>query len=60
MTDAVVEEQKTIFAKRRTALRRDGEPEEVAHITLSLALPAASYITEVAIPVDGGLMARNA
>lgn len=60
MTDAVNEEYKAIFAKRRTALRRYGEPEEVAHITLSLVLPAASYITGVAIPVDGGLMARNA
>jgi len=60
MTDAVSEERKAIFAKRRTALRRYGEPEEVAHITLSLVLPAASYITGVAIPVDGGLMARNA
>ena len=60
MTDAVSEEHKAIFAKRRTALRRYGEPEEVAHITLSLVLPAASYITGAAIPVDGGLMARNA
>lgn len=42
MTDAVSEEHKAIFAKRRTALRRYGEPEEVAHITLSLVLPAAS------------------
>ena len=60
MTDAVAEEHKEIFARRRTALKRYGEPEEVAHITLSLVLPAASYITGVAIPVDGGLMARNA
>ena len=60
MTDSVTEEHKTIFAKRRTALKRYGEPEEVAHITLSLVLPAASYITGTAIPVDGGLMARNA
>ncbi len=60
MTDAVAEEHKVIFAKRRTALRRYGEPEEVAHMTLSLVLPAASYITGVAVPVDGGLMARNA
>ena len=34
---------------------RPGDPEEVAHITLSLALPASSYITGTAIPVDGGL-----
>jgi 3-oxoacyl-[acyl-carrier protein] reductase len=60
MTDKVPEEDKALFAKRRTALRRYGEPEEVAHITLSLALPAASYITGAVIPVDGGLMARNA
>lgn len=60
MTDKVPEEHKTIFAKRRTALKRYGEPEEVAHITLSLVLPAASYITGAVIPVDGGLMARNA
>lgn len=60
MTDKVADEHKIIFAKRRTALRRYGEPEEVAHITLSLCLPAASYITGAVIPVDGGLMARNA
>ncbi len=60
MTDKVADEHKTIFAKRRTALRRYGEPEEVAHMTLSLCLPAASYITGAVIPVDGGLMARNA
>ena len=60
LTDAIPEEAKTIFAKRRTALRRYGYPEEVAHITLSLCLPAASYITGAIIPVDGGLMVRNA
>jgi 3-oxoacyl-[acyl-carrier protein] reductase len=60
MTDSVPEEDKVLFAKRRTALRRYGEPEEVAHITLSLVMPAASYITGAIIPVDGGLMARNA
>lgn len=60
MTDAVPEEHKTIYAKRRTALKRYGEPEEVAQVALSLVLPAASYITGAVIPVDGGLMARNA
>lgn len=56
----MAEEHKTIFAKRGTALRRYDEPEEVAHMTLSLVLPTASYITGPAISVDGGLMARNA
>ena len=60
MTAAVPDEHKTVYAKRRTALKRYGEPEEVAHMTLSLVLPAASYITGAVIPVDGGLMARNA
>lgn len=60
MTDAVPEEDKMLFAKRRTALRRYAIPEEVAHMTLSLVLPAASFVTGAVIPVDGGLMARNA
>jgi 3-oxoacyl-[acyl-carrier protein] reductase len=29
-------------------------------MTVSLCLPAASYLTGAVIPVDGGLMARNA
>jgi 3-oxoacyl-[acyl-carrier protein] reductase len=60
MTERVSDEDKAVFARRRTALRRYGMPEEVAHMTLSLVLPAASYITGAIIPVDGGLMARNA
>jgi len=60
VTGNVPEADKDTFATRRTALRRYGAPEEVAHMTLSLCLPAASYITGVTIPVDGGLMARNA
>lgn len=60
MTARIADEHKAIYAKRRTALGRYGDPEEVAHMTLSLCLPAASYITGVTIPVDGGLMARNA
>ncbi|OHB27930.1 MAG: 3-oxoacyl-ACP reductase [Phenylobacterium sp. RIFCSPHIGHO2_01_FULL_69_31] len=60
MTEAISEEDKQAYARRRTALRRYGRPEEVAHMTLSLCLPAASFITGTTIPVDGGLMARNA
>jgi 3-oxoacyl-[acyl-carrier protein] reductase len=60
ITERISEEHKTIYAKRRTALARYGEPEEVAHMTLSLCLPAASFLTGAIIPVDGGLMARNA
>lgn len=60
MTDTISEEHKTIFAKRRVALRRYAEPEEVAHATLSFAIPAAQYITGTTLPVDGGMTIRNA
>lgn len=60
MTARIPAEDKATYARRRTALRRYGQPEEVAHMTLSLCLPGASYITGATIPVDGGLMARNA
>jgi 3-oxoacyl-[acyl-carrier protein] reductase len=60
MTAGLSEADRQTFAQRRTALRRYGRPDEVAHMTLSLCLPAASYITGAVIPVDGGLMARNA
>jgi 3-oxoacyl-[acyl-carrier protein] reductase len=60
MTEPIPDEQKLIFAKRRTALGRYGEPAEVAHMMLSLCLPAASYVTGAVIVVDGGLTARNA
>jgi 3-oxoacyl-[acyl-carrier protein] reductase len=60
MTAKVPDADKATYAHRRTALRRYGQPEEVAHMTWSLCLPGASYITGVTIPVDGGLMARNA
>jgi 3-oxoacyl-[acyl-carrier protein] reductase len=60
MTARIDPEQKQKFARRRTALGRYGTPEEVAHIVLSLCMPGASYITGAVIPVDGGLMARNA
>jgi 3-oxoacyl-[acyl-carrier protein] reductase len=60
MTARISDEHKAIYARRRTALGRYGDPEEVAHMTLSLCLPAASFLTGAVIPVDGGLMARNA
>ena len=58
MTSFISEGDKMKFARRRTALGRYGTPEEIAHVTLSLCLPASSYITGAVIPVDGGLTAR--
>ena len=62
MTDMYSAVPEEVKQKKLAAipLRRYGDPEEVAHMTLSLVLPAASYITGAVIPVDGGLMARNA
>ena len=59
MTDWIPEEERDIYSRRRIALRRYGDPEEVAHASLSLALPASSYITGVALAVDGGLTIRR-
>ncbi len=60
MTAEIPEEAKETYARRRTALRRYGEPEEVAHATLGFVLPAASFITGAVLPVDGGLSIRRA
>ena len=48
LTESIPEADKREFARRRVALKRYAEPEEVAHATLSLVLPAAQYITGVA------------
>lgn len=60
MTAGIPDEHKEIYAKRRVPMRRYGAPEEVAHVTLSLCLPASSFLTGVVIPVDGGLTIKNA
>ena len=60
MTEQIPDDAKAEFARRRVALKRYAEPEEVAHATLSLVLPAAGFMTGVALPVDGGLTIRNA
>ncbi|MHB9879430.1 SDR family NAD(P)-dependent oxidoreductase [Pacificimonas sp. ICDLI1SI03] len=60
ITEAISDEHKTIYAKRRVPLRRYGIPEEVAHMTLNCVLPAMSYLTGAAIPVDGGMTIKNA
>ena len=59
MTEAIPDEAKTKFARRRTPIRRYADPEEVAQMTLSLVLPAASFLVGAIIPVDGGLTVQN-
>ena len=59
MTEAIPEAARNKFARRRVPLRRYAIPEEVAHMTLNLALPASSFVTGTTIPVDGGLTIQN-
>ena len=59
MTSGIPDEAKNKFARRRVPLRRYGEPEEVAHATLSLVLPASSFINGAVLMVDGGLSIQN-
>jgi 3-oxoacyl-[acyl-carrier protein] reductase len=59
MTAPIPDEMKEKYARRRVPLRRYGDPEEVAHMVLNLALPASSYVTGAIIPVDGGLVTQN-
>lgn len=59
MTAPIPDEAKEIYAKRRVPLRRYGDPEEVAHMTLSLCLPASSFVNGAVIPVDGGMTIRH-
>jgi 3-oxoacyl-[acyl-carrier protein] reductase len=59
MTDAIPDEAKATYARRRVPLRRYGQPEEVAHMTLNLCLPSASFVNGAVIPVDGGMTIRH-
>ncbi len=59
MTAGIAPEAKEAYAHRRVPLRRYGEPEEVAHMTLSLVLPAASYVNGAVVVVDGGMTIRH-
>jgi 3-oxoacyl-[acyl-carrier protein] reductase len=59
MTAPIPGEAKATYARRRVALRRYGDPEEVAHLTLSLCLPSARFVTGATLAVDGGLSIRH-
>lgn len=59
MTAPIPDEAKSKFARRRVPVGRYGEPEEVAQATLSLVLPASSFINGAVLLVDGGLSIQN-
>jgi gluconate 5-dehydrogenase len=52
-------EQMQQMFKARMPLGRAGEPPEIAGAAIFLASPAASYITGVLLPVDGGALATG-
>ena len=41
--------------RQETPLKRHGKPEDMAGVAIYLASPAASFVTGVVIPVDGGI-----
>ena len=59
MTAAIPDDAKDTYARRRVPLRRYGDPEEVAQMTLNLCLPASSFVNGATIPVDGGMTIRH-
>lgn len=59
MTAAIPSDAKAAYAHRRVPVRRYGNAEEVAHMTLSLCLPAASFVTGAVLAVDGGMSIRH-
>ena len=59
MTADFPDEDKVIFAKRRTALGRYAQPEEVAHAVLFLASSGAEFSTGTVIDVNGASYLRT-
>ena len=59
MTASVTEDRREKYVRVKVPLRRYGAPEEVAHMTVSIAMPAMRYMTGSVVLVDGGLVANH-
>lgn len=59
MTASVTEDRREKYTRVKVPLRRYGQPEEVAHMTVSIAMPAMRYMTGSVVLVDGGLVANH-
>jgi len=56
--EGLTEEQMAEFARQTIPLGRAATPEEIANVALFLASDESSFVTGVALPVDGGYTAR--
>lgn len=59
MTAGVPADKREKYVRRKVPLRRYGLPEEVAHMTVSLAMPAMRFMTGSVVVVDGGLIVNH-
>ena len=59
MTSSIPQERRDRYTRLKVPLRRYGDPEEVAHMTVSIALPAMRFMTGSVVRVDGGLVANH-
>lgn len=59
MTADIPKDAKEKYAHRKVPLKRYGEPEEVAHMTLNLAMPASSFVNGAVVVVDGGMTIQH-
>jgi 3-oxoacyl-[acyl-carrier protein] reductase len=59
MTADIPTDAKAKYAHRKVPLKRYGEPEEVAHMTLNLAMPASSFVNGAVVVVDGGMTIQH-
>jgi len=59
MTADIADDAKETYARRRVPLRRYGNPEEVAHMTVNLAMPCSSFVNGATVVVDGGMTIKH-
>jgi 3-oxoacyl-[acyl-carrier protein] reductase len=59
MTEGIPPADREKFARRHIPVGRYGNPEEIAHMIVSLTAPEASFVNGAVIAVDGGMTARG-
>ena len=59
MTEGIPPGDREKFARRHVPVGRYGNPEEIAHMIVSLTAPEASFVNGAVIAVDGGMTARG-